>query len=51
LVPHELVLERESDPNFADMTENEVVDLLERAQRTDLVRSYLRQIAKPSELP
>jgi hypothetical protein len=35
--------------NFADMTEDEVVGLLARAQRIDLVRGYLRQIAKPSE--
>jgi hypothetical protein len=44
LVPRELVLERERDPGFADMTEDEVVELLDRAQRDDLVRSYLRQI-------
>ena len=49
LVPRELVLEKERDPNFADMTEDEVVELLERAQRNDLVWSYLRQIAKPNE--
>jgi len=49
LVLRELVLERERDPNFADMTEDEVVELLDRARRNDLVRSYLRQIAKPGE--
>jgi len=49
LVLRELVLERERDPNFADMTEDEVVELLDRARRNDLVRSYPRQIAKPGE--
>jgi predicted secreted protein len=33
LVPRELVLERERDPNFADMTEDEVVELLKVWQR------------------
>ena len=47
LVPRELVLERERDPGFADMSEDEVVELLNRAQRNDLVRGYLRQIATP----
>ena len=46
LIPRQLVLEREQETDFADMTEEEVSDLLQRAQRNKFVRALIEQITR-----
>ena len=45
LIPRQLVLEKEQQAGFSDMTEEEVSDLLQRAQRSKFVRALIEQIA------
>lgn len=46
LIPRQLVLEKEQETDFSDMTEDEVSDLLQRAQRNKFVRALIEQITR-----
>jgi hypothetical protein len=43
-IPRELVLQREKEPNFAGMTHDEIVELLERAKYNESILKALETI-------
>lgn len=40
-VPRELIMQREREPDFGDMSHEEIVDFIERAERHQLVKKAL----------